>query len=166
MADMYGTVLSNEFKVKDVVAFKEWFKKYYFGDEIEIFEHLESDGFSTISFGGSEQYPIAHPRIVVYESYTDEELKDLGYDDEDLYPDDTDLCIEDIVDADLETFAEELRHHLIPNEIFYVMAGGSEKLRYVQFQELIIAEDIPEVVIWESHCTDVDQDFLRKRFYE
>lgn len=164
MADMYGTVLSNDFKVKDVVAFKEWFKKYYFGDDTTIFEHVEPDGSGTISFGSDEQYPCGYPRVIVYAEVPVEEL---DLDDEDLYPDDiVGDEIEDIVEADLETFAEELRKHLIPNEIFYVVAGGSEKLRYVLFQELIIAEDIPDVIVWENHCSDDDNDKLRKRFYE
>ncbi len=164
MADMYGSVLSNEFKVKDVAAFKEWFKKYYFGEEVEIFEHVEPDGSGTISFGSGEQYPSAYPRIPVYETFTDEEL---GLDDEDLYPDDIgEGDMVETVDADLETFAKELRQHLMPGEIFYVISGGAEKLRYVLFQELIIAEDIPDVVIWESSCSDDDKDKLRKRFYE
>ena len=164
MADMYGTVLSNDFKVKNIAAFKEWFKKYHFGEEIEIFEHAEPDGSGTISFGSGEQYPSAYPQIIVYAEVPVEEL---DLDDEELYPDDVvGDEIEDIIEADLETFAKELRKHLVPNEIFYVIAGGAEKLRYVLFQELIIAEDIPDVVIWENHCSDVDQDYLRKRFYE
>lgn len=164
MADMYGTILSNEFKVKNVAAFKEWFKKYYFGDEIEIFEHVESNGSGTISYGSDEQYPCAYPRLSAGRELSAEELKALGLDDEDLYPED--MVSEDIEDANLDTFAEELRLHLMPKEIFYVISGGNEKLRYVLFQELIIAEDIPDVVIWENTCTDDDQDKLRKRFYE
>ena len=164
MADMYGTILSNEFKVKNVAAFKEWFKKYYFGEDITIFDHVEPDGSGTISYGSDEQYPYAYPRLPVGRELTAEELDAMGLDEEDLYPDH--YVSDDIEDACLETFAEELRKHLMPKEIFYVIAGGNEKLRYVLFQELIIAEDIPDGVIWENHCSDDDPDFLRKRFYE
>lgn len=164
MADMYGTILSNDFKVKDVVAFKKWFKEYHFGDETQIFDRVEPDGSGTISFGSGEQYPNAYPRIPAGRELSAEELEEMELEDDDLYPED---CIsEDIEDADLETFAEELRKHLMPKEIFYVIAGGNEKLRYVLFQELIIAEDIPDVIIWENHCSDDDKDKLRKRFYE
>ncbi len=164
MADMYGTVLSNDFKVRDVAAFKEWFKKYTFGEESEIWDKVEPDGSGTISFGSGEQYPQAYPRLPANGMLSNDELEALGLDDDDLYPED--VVREFDEEADLATFAEELRPHLMPGEIFYVVAGGAEKLRYVLFQELIIAEDISDVVIWENHCTDADQDFLRKRFYE
>lgn len=165
MADMYGVVLANGFRVKNVAAFKEWFKGYYFGDEIEVWVCCEEpDGSGTVSFGGDEQYPSAYPRLPAGRELTTEELEAMGLDDEDLYPDDE--VSEDIEEANLETFANELRQHLMPKEIFYVMSGGNEKMRYYLVQELIIAEDIPDVIIWENHCTDDDNDYLRKRFYE
>jgi hypothetical protein len=71
---------------------------------------------------------------------------------------------EDLTDADLDEFAAGLRQHLQEGEIFYVVAGGNEKLRYVGYQEMIIAQDIPDVVIFENHYSSDSNDFLRKRF--
>ncbi len=36
MADMYGALRSNEFKVKNVKAFQTWFEQYIFGDNTEF----------------------------------------------------------------------------------------------------------------------------------
>lgn len=58
MADMYGTIRSNWFKVRDPDAFEAWFKEFcYFGGEVELWR--EDD---TFAFGGHEMYPSAWPR--------------------------------------------------------------------------------------------------------
>jgi hypothetical protein len=112
MADMYGALRSNEFKVNDVEAFKKWFEENcYFGDEIEIWER----GESTVAFGGYEMYPCAYPRMASDECYQDE--------------------------WNLKAFADEVRQHLQPGESLRVLAGGHEKLRYVSFQHLVITHD-------------------------
>ena len=35
MADMYGAIRSNDFKVKDVTVFLEWFTGYLFGTQLK-----------------------------------------------------------------------------------------------------------------------------------
>jgi len=58
MADMYGAVRSNIFKVKDPDAFIQWFEENVrFGDDIQIWK--EDD--QAVSFGGYEMYPSAWP---------------------------------------------------------------------------------------------------------
>lgn len=109
MADMYGAIRSNVFKVKDVAAFKAWFiAECHFGWDIEVWS--DDDG---ISFGGYEQYPSAYPRIHV--------------EDED-----------EIVEWDLEAFAEAFSAHLIEGEALVVVSGGNEKLRYVAAERLFV----------------------------
>ncbi|MBA4282129.1 hypothetical protein, partial [Ralstonia sp.] len=89
MADMYGAVRSNWFKVKDFDAFQEWFDaRVKFGDEIELWKG--EDG--TVAFGGYEQYPSAWPNHPPEDS-----------DDED------DTFGGDIVQWGLEEFAAQLR---------------------------------------------------------
>ncbi len=108
MADMYGALCSNYFKVKDVKAFKTWFDGYWFGETV-VWGIGDDEGF--LSFGGYQQYPNAYPRV----------------NDDDEFP-----------DADLEVFARELREHLCVGERLHVVAGGNEKLRYVAFSQLAI----------------------------
>lgn len=142
MADMYGALRSNEFKVKDVDAFKEWFFGYSFGDEIRLWvDQQNADGSGTVSFGGEEQYPNAYPMLKNH---------------------DDDGFIEDTEEANLHVFADELRQHLLPGEVFHVIAGGAEKLRYVGFSELIIAEDVKEPS-FQIFYSDDSHDTLRAR---
>ena len=145
MADMYGAVSSNEFKVKNFTSFRDWFEKYSFGDEIELSVVEASEGPSaTVSFGGYEQYPNAYPMIVSREE-------------------DGDWVIENREEeADLDVFATELRSHLAEGEIFQVVATGNEKLRYVGFSELIVAEDVPKARFHLIY-SDGDNDSLRAR---
>ena len=133
MADMYGALCSNTFTVKDIEKFKTWFAGYYFGSEVELFIR---EGEHHVSFGSYEQYPCAHPK---------------------LYDDDGDLN-----DADLETFARELCHHLEDGEVFTVLAGGNEKLRYVSFDQLIIAQEHPDKPYYEYFGSDDDDERLIK----
>ena len=147
MADMYGAVRSNEFKVKDVPAFKAWFFRYSFGDDIRVWSDTRDamggpdDHSGIIGFGGEEQYPNAYPMLKI--------LDDDGH-------------VEETEEADLQVFADELRQHLVPGEVFQVLAGGAEKLRYVGFSELIIAEDVVEPS-FRTFYTDDDAGSLRAR---
>lgn len=134
MADMYGAVCSNTFTVKDIDKFKAWFEGYHFGDEIELFIREEE---RHVSFGGYEQYPSAHPRRMDSEGFPE--------------------------DADLKDFAEELCDHLEPGEVFSVTAGGNEKLRYVSFDQLIIAQEHPTEPHFEHYSSDDGNDVLLKR---
>jgi hypothetical protein len=134
MADMYGAVCSNTFTVKDLERFQSWFEHYSFGGEIQLFIRAEE---RQVSFGGYEQYPSAHPRRF----------------DADGFP----------TDADLQAFAEELCNHLEPGEVFSVTAGGNEKLRYVSFDQLIIAQEHPKDPLYEHYSSDDGDDVLLKR---
>ena len=147
MSDMYGAVCSNEFKVKNFVAFRDWFDEYIFGDETELWVIKAGEGAdATVAFGSEEQYPTAYPRVKQFE-----DPEATGEDD--WY---------DLVEADLETFAKELREHLADREVFQVVAGGNEKLRYVGFSELIIAEDVPKPSFTTYYSDDTPDD-LRAR---
>lgn len=148
MADMYGAVRSNEFKVKNVKAFWEWMSNYIFGNEIEFWDDkIEEDGSGVVSFGGEEQYPTAYPRFKMYED-PEAAGEDDWYDVEEVH--------------DLDAWAEELKAHLADGEIFQVVAGGNEKMRYVAYSELLVAQDIDRPV-WISVFTDDDRITMRKR---
>lgn len=134
MADMYGAISSNTFTVKDVEKFKAWFESYHFGDEVELFVRDEE---RHVSFGSYEQYPSAHPRKMDSEGFPE--------------------------DADLQVFADELCEHLEPGEVFSVTAGGNEKLRYVSFDQLIIAQEHPKEPLYEHYSSDDGNDVLLKR---
>jgi hypothetical protein len=136
MADMYGAVCSNGFTVKDVVKFKAWIETYHFGYEIELFI---SEQVRNVSFGGYEQYPSACPRRIDADGFT--------------------------IDADLNAFAQELCEHLEPGEVFSVTAGGNEKLRYVSFDQLIIAQEHPNDPLYEHYSSDDGNDVLLKRLH-
>jgi len=135
MADMYGAVCSNVFQVKDVEKFKEWFAQYHFGQDIELFVRNEE---RHVSFGGYEQYPSSYPRIM------DEEEDEL-------------------VEVDLNAFAKELCEHLEPRQIVNVVAGGNEKLRYVSFDQLIIAQEHPDSPYFGIISSDDDDHVLLAR---
>lgn len=125
MADMYGAVRSNVFKVKDGKAFRIWFESNVkFGDDIEIW--VDED--NSVSFGGYEQYPSAWPHTVEQEDKETEE--DVYFESEPW---------------DLDAFAVELRKHLQAGEQFRVLAAGNEKLRYVAAQHLVITTDTAQV---------------------
>jgi hypothetical protein len=132
MADMYGAVSSNCFVVKDIAAFKAWFDGYYFGDDIELFVREET---REISFAGYEQYPSSYPR---------------KYDEE----------TEDCEEVELKQFALELAEHLEEGEVLSVVAGGNEKLRYVSYDQLIIAKAYPEHPIYRIVTSDADHATL------
>lgn len=150
MADMYGAVRSNEFRVKNVEAFRTWFDKYNFGNEIVFWvDKLNDDGSGTVSFGGEEAYPSAHPSYKAYDV------------DDGVTPNEDDYY--DIVAVpDLDVWADELKAHLADGEVFQVVAGGNEKMRYVAYSELLVAKDLPKPV-WICVYTDDDQETLRKR---
>lgn len=114
MADMYGAVRSNKFKVKDVEVFKEWFKKnVLFGCDIQVWVYSEN----TVCFGGCEQYPNAYPNVPAV--------------DEDSF----------VEPWDLEEFAEAVREHLLPGEELRVLAAGHKKLRYVGATYLVVTHE-------------------------
>lgn len=113
MADMYGAIRSNWFKVKNVDKFTKWFNKsVVFGGDIEVFD----DQVGVVAFGGYEQYPNAYPMRPVKGGEDQEEW-------------------------DLEAFAKAVRKHLLPGEEFRVLAAGNEKLRYVAATHLIVTHD-------------------------
>jgi hypothetical protein len=135
MADMYGAVRSNSFRVKNIDNFKAWFATYHFGYDIELW--VDDAAERTLSFGGYEQYPSAYPRVMDSEDGT--------------------------ADADLQVFAEELCEHLKEGEVFSVTAGGHEKLRYVSFDQLIIAQQHPKHPLYRHYSSDDGNDTLLRR---
>jgi hypothetical protein len=135
MADMYGAVRSNIFKVKDVDRFTAWFAAYHFGDEIELW--VDSQEERTLAFGGYEQYPSAHPRVTGPDGFP--------------------------TDVDLRAFAQQLCEHLQEDEVFSVTAGGHEKLRYVSFDQLIIAQQHPNEPLYQHYSSDDGHDVLLQR---
>lgn len=114
MADMYGAVRSNQFRVRNTEAFKQWFEEnVLFGNDIQVWEHDEG----TMLFGGYEQYPNAWPNKPAV--------------DDDSYAE----------HWDLEEFATAVREHLLPGEEFRVLAAGHEKLRYVGATHLTVTHE-------------------------
>ena len=134
MADMYGTVCSNQFKVKDVQKFKAWFSQYYFGEDVQLY--VDTD--NSASLGGHEQYPSAYPRIRETEGADEGEL----------------------MDVELLPFAQELCVHLADGEVFNLVSGGNEKLRYVAFDQLIITQAHPDKPYYNSIRSDDDGETL------
>lgn len=133
MADMYGAVSSNAFTVKDVEAFKAWFDGYHFGHDVTLCVHHEE--LREVHFSGHEQYPSSYPR---------------------KYDEDTG----DYEDMELKQFALELAEHLEEGEVLSVVAGGNEKLRYVSYDQLIIAKAYPEHPIYRIVTSDADHATL------
>jgi|GEM_PF-4844520 len=131
MSDMYGTVCSNDFKVKDVKSFTEWFNQFYFGENIDI-SITESE--RQLIFGGDESYPSAYPRVIADDG--------------------------EIEDVDLSDFATQLCQHLEEGEVFNVVAGGNEKLRYVAFSQLIIAQAHTDKPYFRESGSDSDKSVL------
>jgi hypothetical protein len=129
MADMYGAIRSNEFRVRDLAAFLEWFTRYRFGDATEIWTHKET---RAVAFGGYEQYPDAWPQVPDTDGYG-------------------------IPVDDPEIFARELAGHLEPGEVVNIVAGGHEKLRCVRFSQLIIAADHPRRCVYRQISSDWDR---------
>ena len=120
MADMYGAVRSNEFKVIDRPAFVKWFNEsVHFGHSVELWADYD-DGV-TVAFGGYEQYPSAWPCQVL---------------------DADDPEVDDPKEAwGLDEFAVELRKHLAEGEEFRVIAAGHEKLRCVAVTHLTVTHE-------------------------
>lgn len=102
MADMYGSLHSSLFKVKDIAAFKDWFtRECSFSCEFEV---VEVDGAVFIRGGGAN--PRAIPdRITVGDSHDDWDIDEFG----------------------LQEFAEGLRAHLCDGEEVRIMAAGDYK---------------------------------------
>ena len=134
MADMYGAICSNSFIVKDVAAFETWFDGYYFGDEVTV-SVIDKES-RELCFAGYAQYPSAYPRRYNTEADDYEEVEDL------------------------KQFASELAEYLEEGEVLSVVAGGHEKLRYVSFDQLIIAASYPDYPIYRIVSSDADHDSL------
>ena len=137
--DMYGSVVSNIFHVSDEAAFRCWFEQYKFGDEIQV-ERMEKNVREDrkgipLQFHGSEHYPSAYPKVPG---------------DRDTETDDT--------DADIEEWAGELRQHLLPDEILYVVACGSEGGRYAAAEELAVSHHKHR---FRAMCSDDNADAQR-----
>ena len=126
-AGRYGVISSNEFKVKDMVAFLTWFKQYHFGDRIQIWGVAER----TVSFRGYEPNASAYPRQII---------------EDDVYGD-------HIESVDLATFAREFAEHLEPGEAVNIVAGSNEDSRYVSYDQLVIAADYPDRPVYREVCS-------------
>lgn len=129
MSSMYGAVRSDWFEVRDIEAFKSWFETYVsFGDEIEIFIHPEKK--NCVAFGGYEECPSARPRCDSDAADTAPKHYVFEDDDDGLY-----------VSWDLDSFADEMREHLVENEQLKVVATCHEGHKgpcYVGAQMLIV----------------------------
>lgn len=66
----------------------------------------------------------------------------------------------ELTDADLSAFSAGLCAHLADGEIFNVVAGGNEKLRYVAFSQLIIAQEHPDKPYFRNHSSDDGNEAL------
>ena len=130
MADMYGAIRSNEFKVVDRPKFVKWFNEsVHFGHSVELWADYD-DGV-TVAFGGYEQYPSAWPCQVL--DADDPEVDD---------PNEP---------WDLDEFAAELRKYLLPGSEFRVLAAGNKKLVYVAVTHLVISHTRCDYIsIWEG----------------
>lgn len=126
MADMYGSIVSNAFRVKDSAAFRQWFNGYYFGEGITL--HIDNDHYAY--FAADQQYPCAYPRVMGEEGDTE--------------------------DADLAAFARELCGHLMEGEIFNLVAGGKEKHNYAAFSQLVIAQAHPDKPCYRYASSDAE----------
>ena len=64
MADMYGAIKSNEFKVKDADYFEQWFlANVSFGNDITIYREVDKEGITSFMFGNPDAYyPNAYPK--------------------------------------------------------------------------------------------------------
>ena len=138
MADMYGAIRSNEFKVRDVASFLAWFTQFHFGYAIEVWADRET---REVSFGGYEQYPTAYPRVLDGDGYYEEV-------------------------EDLTAYARAFAAHLEPGEVVNIVAGGHEKLRYVSFDQLLIAADHPDEFIYRQIGSHWDKDLCLKLIEE
>ena len=63
----------------------------------------------------------------------------------------------------MNAFAKELCEHLEPRQIVNVVAGGNEKLRYVSFDQLIIAQEHPDSPYFGIISSDDDDHVLLAR---
>ena len=138
MADMYGSILSSHFRVKDTEAFWEWLKHYSFGScNVEFY--VSDPEQKLVSFGSADaQYPSAYPQKNVY----DENSEDM-----------------ELEDIDINVFAKEFCEHLQDGEIVNIVAGGNEKLRYVSFDQLVISQAHPDKPFCRSVCTDDSKEY-------
>ena len=132
MSDIIGPILSNAFRVKDVAQFKAWFARYYFGDGVDLFEEEGSD---YLSFGCQDEFcPSAFPRVRDDDNNSEE--------------------------VDLAVFAAELCKHLADGEILNVVAGCNEKLLYVSFDQLVIAQAHPDKPYYRVRSVGMDTQEL------
>ena len=83
-----------------------WFKRYHFGDRIQIWGVAER----TVSFGGYEPNASAYPRQIIKDE----------------------IHSDNIESVDLTTFAREFAEHLEPGEAVDIVAGR-RRLRYVSY---------------------------------
>ena len=109
MAFMRGGFRSNNFRVKDGAAFKDWVTAYSWNADQPEWVFINSDG--TVHLYGTAEFPNARPRVF---DQTSAEWKD----------------------ADLAGFAIGLRGHLAEGEVFFLIAGGAEADRYTGYSEL------------------------------
>ena len=115
MSDMYGSMISNNFRVKDAAAFLEWADRYVLGEEVSIHTIEEhDDGTATMRIAGNDHYAQAWPKRS------------------------TDTDIDDDTAVEPEDFAAELAAHLCEGEIAYIMAGGDESERVMITSELAV----------------------------
>jgi hypothetical protein len=180
MADMYGAVRSNWFKVKDSAAFRAWFEsRVRFGSEIEVWSegYDGRTGADVVAFGGYEQYPSAYPMMPgepdvqkrieeLHAIATDEsidpnarthannELENLQLDPEFYMPENAEW--------DLDAFAAEFRAHLAEPQDVQVIAAGHEKLRYVGCSALFIPKEGKPVFLTVYSDNDTALEDIRK----
>jgi len=150
VADEYGAVVSNDVKVKDVLAFTRLVQSVDWGDSsVEVFasdkhgddrDPLTAEP-GTVSFGGYEQYPHAVPSI----PYN--------------LDDDEDVVKDEDRELDLDDFVRKMKALLEPGEILNVFACGNEKLRYTESSQFIIPADGEDFAIFHNG-SDVSQDQL------
>ena len=132
MADAYGSVKSNPFKVKDFQDFKSSFysKNFIFGnaDIIIYTDSKEEDGTLVVMGDPDAQYPDVFP--------TDFEINDR-----------------------LEEFISLIRNYMVKDEIFCLMAQSNEKLMSQVCSLLIITQEKYKL---DNISPDMDREYLFK----
>ena len=133
MADAYGSVKSNSFKIKNRVDFIHWFNNsnLTFGNaEIEIYVDKEENDGTSITMGNPDaQFPDAIPI-------------DIREDQERL-----------------DDFIYKIRKHMVKDEIFCLMAQSNEKLMSQVCSLLIITQEKYKL---DNISPDMDREYLFK----
>ena len=162
MANYYGTVRTNYFRVTDEAAYRRLFSGLSSDDEIQDFTKMDEKGELLHGFGSYSSVNYFPPSEGTWVDIDDEddEDRDEDFKEEEEYYRDEDC------DPDFDLFLSEMQRIIHPDDAFVLMEIGNEKLRYLVGSAIVVTQKGIESIDLESEAMKKARTLLGNPKYD